>query len=123
MTRRWTLQLDQVRKELLSRTAEEYRDDAFARQRLVTGLNRLADEARSSPSRMPLNWCSGLANSAGGSSTWPLSKQSHTDKPRVRFKVRGIFIQRSHPIMTTNESELLEAMRRSRLVEINLGTR
>ena len=40
------LQLDQVRKELLSRTAEEYRDDAFARQRLVTGLNRLADEAR-----------------------------------------------------------------------------
>lgn len=41
-----TIQLDQVRKALLSRTAEEYRDDAFARQRLVTGLNRLADEAR-----------------------------------------------------------------------------
>ena len=38
--------LDQVRKELLSRTAEEYRDDVFARQRLVTGLNSLADEAR-----------------------------------------------------------------------------
>jgi hypothetical protein len=41
-----TEQLDQARKELLSRTAEEYRDDAFARGRLVTGLTRLADEAR-----------------------------------------------------------------------------
>jgi Protein of unknown function (DUF3150) len=39
-------QLENVRKELLSRTAEEYRDDTFARQRLVTGLNRLSDEAR-----------------------------------------------------------------------------
>jgi hypothetical protein len=40
------LQLDQVKKELLSRTAEEYRDSTVARQRLVTGLNRLAEEAR-----------------------------------------------------------------------------
>src|SRR5258708_1182684 len=40
------LQLDQVRKELLSRSAEEYRDDAFARQRLVNGLNRLSEKAR-----------------------------------------------------------------------------
>jgi hypothetical protein len=39
-------QLEQVRKELLSRTAEEYRDDVFARQRLVNGLNSLADQAR-----------------------------------------------------------------------------
>src|SRR6185369_10207903 len=39
-------QLDNIRKELLSRTAEEYRDDVFARERLVTGLNRLGDEAR-----------------------------------------------------------------------------
>lgn len=38
--------LDEVRKELLSRTAEEYRDDVFARQRLVNGLNSLADQAR-----------------------------------------------------------------------------
>jgi hypothetical protein len=40
------LQLDQVRKELLSRTAEEYRDDVFARHKLVNGLNKLSDEAR-----------------------------------------------------------------------------
>ena len=39
-------QLDAVRRELLSRTAEQYRDDAFARERLVNGLNRLANEAR-----------------------------------------------------------------------------
>ena len=38
-------QLDTVRRELLSRTAEQYRDDAFARERLVSGLNRLANEA------------------------------------------------------------------------------
>ena len=40
------IKLDEVRRELLSRTAEEYRDDTFARQCLVTGLNRLSDEAR-----------------------------------------------------------------------------
>ena len=39
-------QLDQVRKELLSRTAEDYRDDVFARHCLVGGLNRLSEEAR-----------------------------------------------------------------------------
>jgi hypothetical protein len=39
-------QLDQVKKELLSRTAEEYRDSTVARQYLVSGLNRLAEEAR-----------------------------------------------------------------------------
>ncbi len=39
-------QLDAVRQELLTRTAEEYRDSATARQRLVGGLTRLAEEAR-----------------------------------------------------------------------------
>jgi Protein of unknown function (DUF3150) len=39
-------QLETVRKELLSRTAEEYRDDVFARQHLVNGLNSLAEQAR-----------------------------------------------------------------------------
>lgn len=39
-------QLETVRKELLSRSAEEYRDDVFARQRLVNGLNSLAEQAR-----------------------------------------------------------------------------
>jgi hypothetical protein len=39
-------QLENVRRELLSRTAEQYRDDAFAKERLVNGLNRLANEAR-----------------------------------------------------------------------------
>jgi hypothetical protein len=38
-------QLEQVRKELLSRTAQEYRDSAVARTRLVHGLNQLADHA------------------------------------------------------------------------------
>ena len=39
-------QLETVRRELLSKNAEEYRDSATARQRLVTGLSRLAGEAR-----------------------------------------------------------------------------
>src|SRR5207253_771836 len=39
-------QLENVRKELLSKTAEEYRDSATARQRLVEGLGRLGEQAR-----------------------------------------------------------------------------
>lgn len=39
-------QLEDVRKELLTRTAEDYRDSTAARQLLVSGLNRLASEAR-----------------------------------------------------------------------------
>jgi hypothetical protein len=39
-------QLEQVRKELLSRTAEEYRDSKVARQRLVQGLTQLSEHAR-----------------------------------------------------------------------------
>jgi hypothetical protein len=39
-------QLEAVRQELLSRTAEEYRDSAHARQRLKQGLGKLADHAR-----------------------------------------------------------------------------
>ena len=38
-------QLDQVRREFLSRSAEEYRDDAFARERLQSGLQDLAKTA------------------------------------------------------------------------------
>jgi hypothetical protein len=38
--------LEQVRRELLSRTAEQYRDSATARSQLVQGLGRLALEAR-----------------------------------------------------------------------------
>jgi hypothetical protein len=38
-------ELDQVRKELLSKTAEEYRDSSVARQRLVNGLSLLANKA------------------------------------------------------------------------------
>ena len=38
-------QLDQVRREFLSRSAEEYRDDAFARERLQSGLQELAKTA------------------------------------------------------------------------------
>ena len=38
-------QLENVRKELLSRTAEEYRDSAKARNRLVQGLSQLANHA------------------------------------------------------------------------------
>ena len=39
-------QLEQVRRELLSRTAGEYRDSATARARLKQGLSRLASGAR-----------------------------------------------------------------------------
>ncbi len=39
-------QLDNVRRELLSKTAEEYRDSKTARARLVTGLNNLSNVAR-----------------------------------------------------------------------------
>jgi hypothetical protein len=40
------LQLEKVKKELLSRSAEEYRDSAVARSRLKHGLSKLADQAR-----------------------------------------------------------------------------
>lgn len=39
-------QLEGARKELLSRTAEEYRDSAYAQRQLVTGLTALKDRAR-----------------------------------------------------------------------------
>ena len=39
-------QLEQVRRELLSRTAEEYRNDETATKTLVAGLAQLADQAR-----------------------------------------------------------------------------
>jgi hypothetical protein len=39
-------QLSTVRRELLSRTAEEYRDSRSARQRLVQGLTSLSNHAR-----------------------------------------------------------------------------
>ena len=38
-------QLEGVRKELLSRSAEEYRDHTGARNRLVQGLSQLRDTA------------------------------------------------------------------------------
>ena len=38
--------LEGVRKELLSRTAEEYRDSAHARNQLVAGLSQLRDTAK-----------------------------------------------------------------------------
>jgi Protein of unknown function (DUF3150) len=39
-------QLEGVKKELLSKTAEEYRDSAVARARLKSGLSSLANQAR-----------------------------------------------------------------------------
>lgn len=39
-------QLERARKEILSHTAEEYRDDVFAEERLRTGLKRLGTKAR-----------------------------------------------------------------------------
>lgn len=39
-------QLDQVKRELLSKTAEEYRDSVTARNHLVSGLAQLANHAR-----------------------------------------------------------------------------
>jgi len=39
-------QLENVKRELLSKTAEEYRDSAVARARLKNGLSQLANQAR-----------------------------------------------------------------------------
>jgi len=39
-------QLEEAKKELPSRTAEEYRDSAVARDRLVQGLGQLRDRAK-----------------------------------------------------------------------------
>jgi len=39
-------ELERVKREFLSQTAEEYRDSDHARQRLQTGLTALADTAR-----------------------------------------------------------------------------
>jgi uncharacterized protein YbjQ (UPF0145 family) len=44
--RQMEAELDRVRQEFLSRNAEEYRDDSFARIRLEQGLQGLADKAR-----------------------------------------------------------------------------
>jgi len=40
-------QLENVQKELLTKTAEESRDSAVARARLKNGLSQLANQARS----------------------------------------------------------------------------
>ena len=53
-------QLENVKKELLTKTAEEYRDSAVARARLKQGLSNSQIRPSSSPGRMPLNSCSGL---------------------------------------------------------------
>ena len=39
-------QLEAVKKELLTKSAEEYRDSAVARARLKQGLSKLADQAK-----------------------------------------------------------------------------
>ena len=39
-------QLDEVRRQLLSRTAEEYRSNQGWKQQLINGLSGLADKAR-----------------------------------------------------------------------------
>jgi hypothetical protein len=39
-------QLETVRKELLTKTAEEYRDSTKARNQLVSGLSQLRDTAK-----------------------------------------------------------------------------
>ena len=39
-------QLEQTRRELLSRTAEEYRDSTHAKAKLTQGLSKLAEYAR-----------------------------------------------------------------------------
>ena len=39
-------QLENVKKELLTKTAEEYRDSAVARARLKQGLSQLANQAK-----------------------------------------------------------------------------
>jgi hypothetical protein len=39
-------ELERVRREFLSRTAEEYRDSQMARAQLLHGLSELADHAR-----------------------------------------------------------------------------
>ena len=39
-------QLENVKKELLSKTAEEYRDSAVSRARLKQGLSQLANQAK-----------------------------------------------------------------------------
>ena len=38
--------MEKVRRDLLSRTAQEYRDSDFAKNRLVQGLNQLANTAQ-----------------------------------------------------------------------------
>jgi hypothetical protein len=39
-------QLEKVRKELLSKTAQEYRDDSLAHRQLIQGVSKLRDTAR-----------------------------------------------------------------------------
>jgi hypothetical protein len=71
---------------------------------------------------MLLNWCNASANWVGESSIWlHRHQQIQTDKaPGPFLEVRGIPFEGEF-VMTTNQSELVEALRRSRLVEINLA--
>ena len=57
-------QLENVKKELLTKTAEEYRDSAVARARLKQGLSQLANQAQNLARPMPPNLCSGLGVTA-----------------------------------------------------------
>ena len=74
-------QLESVRKELLSKTAEEYRDSAHARQRLSQGLSQLADHARQlARARIHGNWYSEFGEmEQKESSRLATDKKGHSD--------------------------------------------
>ena len=70
--------LQQVRQELLTRTAEEYRDSASARAKLVNGLSRLAGSRQSNgPGECHRAGANASAKWAGASSTSRLNIQNN----------------------------------------------
>ena len=73
-------QLESVKKELLTKTAEEYRDSAVARARLNRAFHRWPITQSNWPGPMPPNLCSGLVSWAEGSSIWPHNSTNHESK-------------------------------------------
>ncbi len=65
-------QLDRVRSELLTRSAEDYRNNLTATRSLEAGLTELRDQAANWRARMRANSSSASARWAGGSCSSPV---------------------------------------------------
>ena len=85
-------QLENVKKELLTKTAEEYRDSAVARARLKQGLSQLANQARNLARQDATELVQRFGELGGGSSTWRRNERRQRNYGRLL-----------HPLQPGNE--------------------